>query len=77
MGCPQKSRRRSYPIILRSEFKQLEKANLTAALRHADWKVWGPNGAAELLGMKPSTLTYQMKQLGIEVTRGKMKRNQT
>ncbi len=60
-----------------AEFKQLEKANLTAALRHADWKVWGPNGAAELLGMKPSTLTYQMKQLGIEVTRGIMKRNQT
>lgn len=59
------------------EFRQLEKANLTAALRHADWKVWGPNGAAELLGMKPSTLTYQMKQLGIEVTRGEMKRNKT
>jgi len=48
-----------------AEFKELEKANLTAALRHADWKTWGPDGAAELLGMKPSTLTYQMKVLGI------------
>ena len=48
-----------------AEFKDLEKANITAALRHADWKVWGPEGAADLLGMKPSTLTYQMKALDI------------
>ena len=48
-----------------TEFKQLEKANLTSALRHAGWKVWGPAGAADLLGIKPSTLAYQMKMLGI------------
>ena len=48
-----------------AEFKELEKANIAAALRHADWKIWGPEGAAELLGMKPSTLTYQMKAFDI------------
>lgn len=48
-----------------AEFKELEKANMAAALRHADWKIWGPQGAAELLGMKPSTLTYQMKAFDI------------
>ncbi len=48
-----------------AEFKQLEKSNLIAALQHARWKVWGPEGAAELLGMKPSTLTYQIKMFGI------------
>ncbi len=48
-----------------AEFKALEKANLTAALKYANWKTWGEGGAAELLGMKPSTLTYQMKVLGI------------
>jgi len=48
-----------------AEFKQLEKSNLIAALQHASWKVWGPEGAAELLGMKPSTLTYQIKMFGI------------
>lgn len=48
------------------EFKKLEKANMIAALRAADWKVWGPEGAAELLGMKPSTLAYQMTASGIE-----------
>jgi len=49
-----------------AEFKELEKANLTAALKQTKWKVWGQDGAADLLGMKPSTLTYQMKQLGID-----------
>ncbi|MCP3869280.1 MAG: PAS domain S-box protein [Gammaproteobacteria bacterium] len=42
-----------------------EKANLIAALRHANWRVWGPDGTAGLLGIKPSTLTYRMKVLGI------------
>jgi transcriptional regulator with GAF, ATPase, and Fis domain len=42
---------------------KLETANIAAALRHANWKVWG---AADLLGIKPSTLAYQMKMLGIE-----------
>ncbi len=49
-----------------AEFRDLEKANLIAALQHANWIIWGPDGAAELLGMKPSTLTYQMKTFGIE-----------
>ena len=52
-----------------TEFKELEKANITAALRHTNWKVWGPEGAAEILGTKPSTLAYQMKILGIHKQR--------
>jgi len=45
--------------------KEREKANMIAALRHADWQIWGDGGAAELLGLKPSTLTYRIKVLGI------------
>jgi PAS domain S-box-containing protein len=48
------------------EFKALEKENIYAALRAANWKTWGSGGAAQLLGIKPSTLAYQMKQFGIE-----------
>lgn len=48
-----------------AEFRELEKSNLIAALQHANWQVWGPDGAAALLGMKPSTLTYQMNGFGI------------
>jgi len=52
-------------FVTDAEMREHEKANLIAALRHADWRVWGAGGAAELLGIKPSTLTYRMKVLGI------------
>ena len=45
--------------------RQMEKANMIAALRHANWQIWGDGGAAEILGLKPSTLTYRMKVFGI------------
>jgi PAS domain S-box-containing protein len=48
-----------------AEMREREKLNLIAALRHANWRVWGTNGAAGLLGIKPSTLTYRMRVLGI------------
>jgi transcriptional regulator with GAF, ATPase, and Fis domain len=52
-------------FVTDAEMREQEKANLIAALRHAKWRVWGPDGAAGLLGIKPSTLTYRMKVLGI------------
>ena len=53
-----------------AEFRALEKANLVAALEQANWKIWGENGAADLLGIKPSTLTYRMKNFGIKKSSG-------
>ena len=55
----------SSEFVTALEFKQLEKANIEKALEAAGGKTWGPDGAAELLGIKPSTLAYQMKKLGI------------
>ena len=52
-------------FVTDAEIRAQEKANMIAALRHAHWQVWGSGGAAELLGLKPSTLTYRMKVLGI------------
>ena len=48
------------------ELEALERANLLAALETRGWQVAGRNGAAQLLGMKPSTLSSRMKALGIE-----------
>jgi transcriptional regulator with GAF, ATPase, and Fis domain len=48
------------------EFRQQERENIVAALEHSNWKVSGPGGAAELLGIKPSTLNYQIKVMGIK-----------
>ena len=53
-------------FVTDAEFQLLEKANLTAALRYSQWKISGENGAAQLLGIKPSTLAYRIKVLGIE-----------
>lgn len=47
------------------ELHQLERDNLRLALDAADWRVAGRGGAAELLGMNPTTLSSRMKSLGI------------
>ena len=52
-------------FVTDAEFRELEKANTLAALLEANWQVWGDRGAAELLGIKPSTLTYRMKTYGL------------
>ncbi len=46
--------------------KQRQRANIIGALNAADWRVSGDGGAAELLGVKPTTLAYQMKILDIK-----------
>jgi transcriptional regulator with GAF, ATPase, and Fis domain len=52
------------------EFRQRERQNLFAALVNAGWKIYGRDGAAALLGMKPTTLISRMKALTIERPRG-------
>jgi transcriptional regulator with GAF, ATPase, and Fis domain len=52
-------------FVTDAEFRAMEKLNMTGALIDASWRVWGKGGAAELLGLNPSTFTYRMKQLGI------------
>lgn len=47
------------------EVRERERENLVAALEEARWKVMGAGGAAELLGVKPTTLFSRMKKLGI------------
>ena len=45
---------------------QLERDNLRLALDTAGWQVSGRGGAAELLGMNPTTLSSRIKALGIQ-----------
>ena len=46
-------------------FREKEKANMVAVLHHTNWRISGTDGAADLLGIKPSTFTYRMKMYGI------------
>jgi transcriptional regulator with GAF, ATPase, and Fis domain len=39
---------------------------VVAALRETGGKVFGAGGAAELLGMKPTTLSSRLRTLGID-----------
>jgi PAS domain S-box-containing protein len=48
------------------ELEELERANLMAALETTGWRVAGETGAAQLLGVKPTTLSSRIKALGIE-----------
>ncbi|MCP5159206.1 MAG: sigma 54-interacting transcriptional regulator [Gammaproteobacteria bacterium] len=42
-----------------------EREHILEALQRTDWKVSGPQGAAKLLGIKPTTLNARMSKLGI------------
>ncbi len=48
------------------EMRERVRYNMIAALEYADWRVSGENGAARLLGLKPSTLTDRMHSMDIE-----------
>jgi transcriptional regulator with GAF, ATPase, and Fis domain len=50
-------------IFTEAQMKQRERDNILAALERCHWKVYGPGGAAELLEMKPTTLSSKIKAL--------------
>jgi len=52
-------------VISARRWRELERENILNALRQSEWKVSGTDGAASLLGLRPSTLAYRMKALGI------------
>ncbi|MCG8409100.1 MAG: hypothetical protein MI923_28170 [Phycisphaerales bacterium] len=53
-------------ILTDGELRQLEKDNLAAALAQTDGKIYGPDGAASLLGLNPTTLASRLKKLGFK-----------
>lgn len=54
------------PLATREELKRQERENLVQALRLTKGKIFGSDGAAVLLGMKPTTLASRIKALGIK-----------
>jgi transcriptional regulator with GAF, ATPase, and Fis domain len=58
------------PYLTQAEWNARERANLLAALRAADWKIYGAGGAAERLGVKPTTLASRLQSHGIRKMRG-------
>jgi len=54
------------PILTEAEITALRRQNLLAALIQSDWKIYGKGGAAEFLGIKPTTLIERMRRLGVK-----------
>jgi PAS domain S-box-containing protein len=50
---------------LSKDLQSFERTQILKALESANWKIKGPNGAADRLGLKPSTLRSRMQRLGI------------
>lgn len=48
-----------------SNLEAIDKAHIVRVLEDCDWKIKGADNAADRLGLKPSTLRYRMKKLGI------------
>ena len=48
-------------IVPEGEWRRRERANLVAPLKRAGGRIYGPGGAAELLGVKPSTLQSRLR----------------
>jgi PAS domain S-box-containing protein len=57
-GAPQ-------PVMTDDEMREHERSNILAALKASGGKVFGKDGAAELLAIKPTTLASRIKSLGI------------
>jgi len=48
------------------EIRRRERENLLAVLQKTGWKIKGADGAAELFGVKPSTLISRIAKMGFK-----------
>lgn len=55
-----------FPVLTEDLRRRRDRENILEALRLSGGKVFGPGGAADLLGVKPTTLASRIKALGID-----------
>jgi formate hydrogenlyase transcriptional activator len=46
--------------------EEVERRHILGVLEQTGWRISGGHGAARILAVKPTTLEYRMKKLGIE-----------
>ncbi len=65
----------TYPVVMHQDsgssdelltLDELQRRHITRVLEHVKWRLRGEKGAAMILGLKPSTLEFRMKKLGIK-----------
>ena len=62
-------------LMTENQLRELETQNLTRALTISGGRVFGDDGAAALLGVKPTTLTSRLKKLKIEARQFQVRQN--
>ena len=53
-------------ILTEKEMREYQKQNLATALKETNWRVSGPDGAADLLGVRPTTLADRIRTFGLK-----------
>ena len=57
-------------ILVETQMREFQKQNVLKALKQTGWRVSGARGAAELLGIRPTTLADRIKSFGLKRPRG-------
>ncbi len=70
-GRPASRQQEPAGVLTEAEMREAQRANMIAALERADWRVSGQGGAAELLGLRPTTLSDRMRSMGIRRPEGR------
>jgi DNA-binding NtrC family response regulator len=65
-AAPQLVDRADQEYLTDSEMQRLERENLFNVLEKTGWKIKGTDGAAELLGVKPTTLISRIEKMGLK-----------
>ncbi|MBU6401783.1 MAG: sigma 54-interacting transcriptional regulator [Verrucomicrobia bacterium] len=60
-----------------AELRRRERENLLVILERTGWRIKGVNGAAELLGVKPTTLLSRIKAMGLRRAPGAARSTET
>ncbi|HET9275621.1 MAG TPA: helix-turn-helix domain-containing protein, partial [Gemmatimonadales bacterium] len=64
-GAPVRAEPAAPAGAARRNLAEIERSHIVEVLEGCGWKVSGPGGAAQILGLRPTTLESRMKKLGI------------
>jgi len=56
-------------VLSEAELKRREHENVMRAIEQCKGKIYGPDGAAAMLGMRPTTLTSRIKKMNLQTFR--------
>ena len=57
-------------VVPEEEIRKRIRENTLGALKKSGWKIYGPGGAAQLLGLKPTTLSARIRKMKLKREEG-------